>query len=253
AKSNKVSFESKESKYKSEHDTLSEVLKSYSEVIKRSAVINKNLKQYERILTQNVYDAVDVTQFKHRPTIVYLKEYQEIIHMESLLDTLIEALKLQSRKTCKVIRLYDNSASKKIENLPNKYMLLRNEFTNKEFNSTDFIAKVGDHSEVLKLALENALGTDIIFVVDCKDHNQVVTVGHDLVFYLCRNEKNLDKFNLDPINTIVNNSSSKPLSWDTYPNYTKFRSKIDRFNFLTSRPIIQEIISTIELKMNGGM
>lgn len=246
-------LEGKESKYKSEHDTLDELLKSYSEVIKRSSIINKNLKQYERILTKDVYEPIDITHYKNRPVVIYLKEYQELIHTESLLETLCESLRLQSRKTCKVLRLYDSSASKRVENLPKKYTILRNEFTNKEFNCSDFIAKVGDHKDVVKLLLENAVGTDIVFILDCKDHSQVVTLGHDLVFYLCRNEKNLNKFNLDEMNTVVNNSSEKVLSWDTYERYSKFKNKIDRFNYLSSRPIIQEIISTIELKMNGGM
>lgn len=253
SKSSSEVLEGKESKYKAEHDTLDELLKSYSEVIKRSSIINKNLKQYERILTKDIYEPIDITHYRNRPTVIYLKEYQEIIHMESLLDTLCETLRLQNRKTCKVLRLYDSSASKRIENLPKKYTMLRNEFTNKEFNCSDFIAKVGDHKDVVKLLLENAVGTDIVFIVDCKDHNQVVTLGHDLVFYLCRNEKNLSKFDLDEINTIVNNSNSKPLSWDTYERYSKFKNKVDRFNYLSSRPIIQEIVSTIELKMNGGM
>lgn len=246
-------LEYKENKFKAEHSTLNDVMDSYEEVIRRSALINENLKQYERILTKDVYDIVDVTSSKSRPLIVYLKQYEELIHFNSFIDTLVDSLKFQSKYTCKVIRLYDSSRSREIDKLEGRYTILRNEFTNKEFNSSDYIVKVGSHVDVLRLMLENPLGIDIALIVDCKDHNQAVTLGHDLTFYCCRNENNIPLFSLNPLNTIVNNSKSSELSWDTYPNYSKLKNKLDRFNFLSSRPVIKNILSVIEMKMDGGI
>lgn len=251
--SSKSILEYKESKFGAEHATLNDVMDSYEELIKRSALINENLRQYERILTKDVYDIVDVTSSKTRPLIVYFKQYEELIHFNSFLNTLVESIKYQSKYTCKVIRLYDSSRSREVDKLSDRYTILRNEFTNKEFNSEDYIIKVGCHTDVIRLMLENPLGIDILLLVDCKDHNQAITLGHDLIFYCCRNENNIPLFSLNPLNTIVNNSKTSDLSWDTYPNYKKFKHQLDRFNFLSSRPVIKNILSTIEMKMDGGL
>ena len=111
----------------------------------------------------------------------------------------------------------------------------------------DFIVKYGSYIEMLELLLINKQHLDVLIIIDCKDHNEYVTLGHDLEFNLCRNEKHIENYKLSPLNTIVSNSSNTKLSWDTYEIYNDTELDNDtRLNYLTSRPVIQSLLEVLE-------
>lgn len=228
-------------------DKLSE---SHLHIIKNSETLNKNLLQYEAIITKDVYEKLTVRGYQDRPTILYFKEYEELLHFNSFIQTLYTAIRGQLHLSCKVVKLYDRSASKRLLALPPYYKIVRNNYTNSDILVDDFIAKYGSYIEMLELLLINKQHLDILIIIDCKDHNEYVTLGHDLEFSLCRNEKNLECYKLSPLNTIVSNSTHSKLSWDTYDIYDdKELDNSVRFNYLSSRPVIQSLLEVIEKAM----
>lgn len=229
-------------------DSLIEKLsESHLHIIKNSETLNKNLLQYEAIITKDVYDKLTVRGYQDRPTILYFKEYEELLHFNSLIETLYTAIRGQLHLSCKVVKLYDRSASKRLLALPPYYKIIRNNYTNSDILVDDFIVKYGSYIEMLELLLINKQHLDVLIIIDCKDHNEYVTLGHDLEFNLCRNEKHIENYKLSPLNTIVSNSSNTKLSWDTYEIYNDTELDNDtRLNYLTSRPVIQSLLEVLE-------
>lgn len=213
----------------------------YLELLDNAKTLNRTLKQFEPILSKDVYEKISLSRYTKRPSIIYLKEYQELQHLESFIDTLFQMLRYQYKHSVKVLRLHDSSSSKRLLTLSDKkYFKLKNRFLNSEVVSNDYIVKVGNYRTVLDLLLTNNNGLDILIIVDCKDHDDVVLSGQFLQLSMCRNSKYLPVFSLDPASTIVNNEKGNPLSWDTYPEYSVLTGS-DKFMFLCSRPVMQTI------------
>lgn len=233
-----------------QNSLIEKLSESHLHIIKNSETLNKNLLQYEAIITKDVYDKITVRGYQDRPTILYFKEYEELLYFNSFIETLYTSIRGQLHLSCKIVKLYDRSASKRLLVLPPYYKIIRNNYTNSDILVDDFIAKYGSYVKVLELLLINKQHLDILIIVDCKDHNEYVTLGHDLEFSLCRNEKHIESYRLSPLNTIVNNSSNTKLSWDTYELYSD--TELDnetKFNYLSSRPVIQSLLEALEKVM----
>lgn len=221
----------------------------YFNLLESATAMNRSLRQYEVILTKDIYTKVQLNRYPNRPKILYLKTYEDLIHMNSFIEVLYEMFKLQGRLNVKVLRLYDSSSSREVLALPTQYVLIQNEFVKRDVIVNDFIAKVGGHREILDIILTNHSGLDLLIIVDCKDHSDTAISGQSLQLALCRNEKHLPVYNLDPEMTVVNNSLDSELSWDHYPEYNNL-SNDDRFLFLSSRPVMQSIFEMEKLFNN---
>lgn len=231
-----------------QEETVERVLRAHANMLERAKETDRNLEQYEVILSKNVYSKVSLHKYENPPIVIYFKNYQELIHLESFILTLYNMINGQLRLSCKVLRIYDNSASQMIKPTKNKYMMLTNKFSIDDIYSNDFILKYGDYTKVLDILFNNELNLDILLIFDFKDKDDIVTLGHSATFNMCRNENNIDAFNLTHTNTIVNNSfSGRALSWDTYEEYLELPDTEERFLYLSNKPVMQEISKTIEM------
>ena len=214
---------------------------NYLDLIGKAANLNSSLKQYEVILAKDVYDKIDVTRYNTRPNIIYLKEYEELNNMDLLLETLVNMFKYQHRMSVKVLMLFDSSHSKRVMTLPKNYATVTNKFYRRTLLSNDYIAKVGAYKEILETFLINETNLHVLIVVDCKSHLDTVLSGMFLMLPMCRRESSLEIFGLDPKATIVNDAPNNRLSWDNYSAIDSMQSDADKFLYLSSRTLIQDI------------
>jgi hypothetical protein len=221
-------------------DYSKELERSYHEMISNAINLNRTLKQYESILSKDVYDKIILSKYVNRPSIIYLKEYEELLHLNSLLSTMAEMFKFQYKKSVKVLRLYDSSRSRRVLTIPKYYEVIQNKFVRRSVIANDFLVKVGNYTRVLDLLLTNHSGLDILIIVDCKDHSDVVLTGTALYLNMCRNIMNLPAYGLDKASTIVNNEKGNSMSWDNYEQYHLMDNQ-EKFLFLSSRPVMQNI------------
>lgn len=207
--------------------------------LEHSLEMNKTLSQYEVILARDVYDKVNLSRYTSKPNIIYIKVYEELIYMDSFLETLSEMFRYHGRMGVKLLRLFDSSASKKVLAIPSYYKKIENEFTNKDLVNSDFLYKVGPYRTVLDNLLTNSSGVGLLIIVDQKDHADTVISGASLQLATCRSNKRMSLYGLDPRMTIVNDGIGE-LSWDYYPEFSTLTDR-ERFLFLSSRPVMQAI------------
>jgi hypothetical protein len=222
-----------------------ELERLYIDITTKAVELNTSLRQYESILSRDVYDKVQLSRYPNRPRIIYLKEYEEIAHFNSFITTLFETFRHHSRDSVKVIRLYDSSSSKKILTLPNYYKQIQNTFSRRDVVSSDFIVKVGGYREILDLLFTNHNNLDVLILVDCKDHTETVISASPVQLAMCRNPEHIPVYNLDAETTIVSSGDSD-MVWDHYENYKSMNAQ-DKFLFLSSRPVIQNIFERDKL------
>ncbi len=247
----KSEMEDSKRKLNSEIDTSNKLISEYSKVVKEVSEESKHLKQYEMILTKDVYTKMVTSEYQKPPFIVYLKEYDELIHFNRFLWTLSNSIYFQLKKSVKVLKLFDSSASKRILKTPKYYKVIGNEFKSSDVLANDYLCKSGDHTVVLDMLLTNTINLDVLIIVDCKDHDDIVVLGSDITFNLCRNISNLPVYNLSSMNTIVNNARDYELSWDSYKQYPNLRTNEDKLLFLSAKPVIKGILESIEIGMGG--
>ena len=221
---------------------------SYAEMLAKAHELNLNLQEYEHILTKDIYDKLKLHNYPNRPQIIYLKEYEELNHLYSLINTLFEVFRIQGKNSVKVLQLLDSTKCNRAKVLPEYFTLIENGYLLKDVITNDFICKIGDYSRILDTLLTNRASLDVLIIVDCKDYNDTVIGGSFLQFNMCRNVKHLENYGLIPENTIVNNSDNDLfLSWDHYVNYNDFEDNDEKFLFLSSQPIIQKILELSQI------
>lgn len=239
-------------KVSTQQETVDRVLHAHADLLKRAYKMDKNLEQYETILSKNVYTKIMVSNYENPPIVLYFKNYQELIHLESFILTLYNAIRVQLRLSCKILRLYDNSASVLLKPVKQRYQVLHNKFNVDSIYRNDFLVKYGDYSKVLDLLFENELQLDVLLIFDFKDKDDIVTLGNSATYNMCRNETNIDFFNLTKSNTIVNNSyEGNRLSWNTYEEYYELRDEEERLLHLANKPVIKDILKNIEMCTGG--
>lgn len=224
----------------------------YSQLIDSSITLNRTLKEYEVVLTRNIYTKLDVHNYGNRPDIIYIKEYEDLPELDSLLDTLFNVFRIQMQKSVKVLRLYDNSGNRKLAVLPDYYNVILNKYTSSDISSNDFLAKTGDYLNVLDSLLMNRINLDVLIIVDCKDHNDTVLTGSALQLCTCRDREHMEAFGLKGDNTIVYGDdgsqndtevnlapNSAPMMWG---DYDFDGTNNEQFVFYSSRPVIKKIL-----------
>lgn len=237
------------------------VLKDYKKVIQSSIGLNKSLQQYEISITRNIYQKINLHAYGNRPSIIYLKEYEELPQVDLLVETLRNVLRLQDQKSVKVLRLYDNSGNRKVDVLPGYYKVIYNKYHVMDVLAEDYLCKTGDYGKILDILLTNKINVDVLIIVDCKDHNDIVLDGVSLQFNLCREVEHARKFGLLPANTILSgdidvqehessdNDHASAMSdaeedylyWGPYE--TSSLSKEEEFAFLSARTVIGRMLT----------
>ncbi|MEY8333119.1 hypothetical protein AALB53_08445 [Lachnospiraceae bacterium 47-T17] len=225
------------------------VLEDYRDVIKSSVALNKSLQQYEISMTRNIYRKFNLHVYNNRPSILYFKEYEELPQLDLLIETLTSIFRLQEQKSVKVLRLYDNSGNRKVDVLPEYYKVIFNRYYSKDILASDYICKTGDYSKVVDTLLTNRINVDVLIIIDCKDHNDIILDGLSLQFCLCRDEIHAKKWGLLPENTILGGDTSVDEKEQIDSDYLRWGPySIDNFNkeeefaFLSSRATIMKLL-----------
>lgn len=205
---------------------------------------HNKLKDYKIIFSGDFYDVVDLAKYKKKPKIIYFKEYQDFLHLESFISTLSNIIKIQRKSSFKVVRLHDPCDIHRI-NVAKSYDYLEvdGKFLASDVINHDYILSYGNYMKLFDLILNSPL--DYLIVVDCKKLDNVVFLGNYLKLNLCRNASAIDTLHLLEYSTIVNNSD-RVLSWDTYDRYGEFIRDNDLFTYLSSRPVMQRLNSMLD-------
>ena len=216
--------------------------KGYKDVLLKAGKLNKTLKEYEVYLTKDIYTKINLHNYSNKPHVIYIKEYEELIHFNSFIETLTEVFRIQGKRSVKVVRLFDSSGNRKLTTLPSYYKRFYGSFLTKDVVNADYLCKSGDYMELLDILLVNRANLDLLIIIDSKDYNDTVISGSVLQLNVCRNRKHLADLGLVEDNTIVNDYDEENyLSWGHYPEFNSFANDEDRFLFLSSRPVIKKV------------
>lgn len=217
------------------------LMASYREIIKDAKRMNRSLKRFESIFTQDVYDKIRLHDYVNRPLVLYFKEYEDFIGLDSMIETLVSVFKLQERKSVKVVRLFDSSSSKKILTVPTYYKVLHNHYLGSDIIGSEFICKSGNYKHLLDKILLNEVGLNVLIIVDSKDYEDIVISGTTGYFSLCRSQEHADAFGLSEKNTLINfGDDDSERVWSNYE--TTGMSNNEKMVFLSSKPIIRNIL-----------
>ena len=205
---------------------------------------HNKLKDYKIIFSGDLYDVIDLGKYKKKPKIIYFKEYQDFIHLESFISTLSNIIKIQKGRSFKVVRLHDSCDIHRINVARSyDYLEVNGKFLASEVINNDYILSYGNYIKLFDVILNSPL--DYLIVVDCKKLDNVVLLGNYMKLNLCRNEAAIETLNLLEYSTIVNNSK-RVLSWDTYDRYGEFLNDNDLFSYLSSRPVMKRLSTMID-------
>lgn len=227
------------------HQTNETLMSELVSLISQYNTHYETLKDYKIMFTEDIYDTIILNNYKDRPNIIYFKEYTEFLHFESFIETLKGIFEFQMNASVKVVRLHDSCDLHRIKILKDRYLTVDNKFLSSDVINNDFILCYGNYVKLFDVILSSKL--DYLVVIDCKKFDNVVLIGDYLKLNLCRNSKDLDALGLDSYNTIVNNSSETIMSWDTYERYNEFIEDVDRFTYLSSRPVMQKLFELISI------
>lgn len=232
--------------YVSSSDTIRQkVISEYNQLILEVNKTNKQLSQFNVLLNKDIYTKVLTEKYKHCPIILYFKEFEELIHLESFINTLYDTFRLKLQKTVKVLKIADSTYSKRINAVNPRYVkLIENTFNEKELYTNDFILKTGNHLKVMDCLLKNAISYDILIVIDQKAHADVCVIGNKVLhFNMCRNIKNAPLYSLSAETTICNNTGH-PWCWEHIGDYNNLSRDTNKlFNKLSCLPVIENILS----------
>lgn len=215
--------------------------RAYQELIGKVIKQNKLFKDFEIIFSKDLYEHVNLSQYKHKPKILYFKEYQQLMHEYSFITTVVNAIRFQGGKSCKVLRLHDSDDILRIKTLEDRYKVINNEFLESDVLANDLILSYGNYKKIMSILLTNKINLDILIIYDCKHYEDVVVNGGGVAYFnVCRNQQVAERLGLKGTNTVVNNGTS-PLSWDTYINYDEINDSSKLFEILSARDCIQRI------------
>lgn len=225
------------------YSTNESLVQEISRLVSQYSKHHNDLKNYKIMFTEDVYNIVNLSEYKKKPKVIYFKEYSEFLHLESFIDVLSNMLKLQMKSSVKVVRLHDSCDVSRIRVSEDLYHTTDGKFLVSDVITNDYILCYGNYLKLFDTILNSPL--DYLIVIDCKKFDNVVVVGEYLKFNLCRNRKDIAKLGLADYITISNNSDSI-LSWDTYDRYNEFEDKNLQFSYLSSRPVMRKLYELIE-------
>lgn len=231
----------------------SRLISGYKELIIDTEKFNKSLRRYEQIFSKDVYDKIRLYEFVDRPSVVYIKEFEDFLNIDLLIETIYNTIRLQNRKSVKVVRLFDKVSSRKIQSLPDYYTKFSNNVNMSEVFTTDFISKSGDYRKILKKLLMNDIALDVLIIVDCKDYDDIIISGNATHINLCREYEHLEAFDLQSTDTIFNFAPEGNYVWDRVYETDNLDNN-DKFIFLSSQPAVKLVLDRLrcDLEQNRG-
>ncbi len=211
-------------------------------LVNRAKALNNALERYEVALSQDFYNKASLNKYQSRPDIVYLKVFSDFDGLDLLLETLVDAFRMQGDKSVKVVRLFDSSGNRKIRLLPQYYHRLRNRYDVREVIDNDFLCKSGDYNNLMGRLLTNKYGLNVLIVVDEKDNDDVIFSGSYLQYNLCKCVQDAEILGLAQNTTVVNEVHPSWLNWQVVD--LSGYSKKEAFLKLSSRKVVQNVVTT---------
>lgn len=221
----------------------------HSKLLTNIVDMNVSLRDYETILSKGVYDKLVLSKYSNAPMILYIKNYEELLHVDSFIFTLFNMFTMQAKLSCKVLRLHDND-EKIFRTIPANYTIIENKFVESDVISNDFLLRCGDYRTILDILLLNKSRLELLIIVDFKNHLDSVISGDCPVFNLCRDKKHIDCFGLREDNTIVSPTRlgevEETLCWEDVTQYTHFETVQDKFLALSTNGAIIQIYNIVK-------
>lgn len=200
------------------------------------------LKQFETVLSRDIYTKLNINDYHKRPEIIYLKVFKDFNGIELLFETLVDVLRIQKRKSVKILRLYDSSGCRSMKLVPSYYTQLRNHFGADQIVTNDFLVKSGDYFNLMDRLLSNKYNLDVLIIIDYKDYDDVILRGNYASLSLCDTVEHARLFGLNQNFTIVGEESTEWHGWNDIS--VEGLSREDAFIKLSSLPPIKLIIET---------
>lgn len=213
-------------------------------LVNRAEKQTQILKQFETVLSRDIYTKLNINDYHKRPEIIYLKVFKDFEGLELLLETLIDTFRIQKQKSVKVVRLYDSTGCRSMKLVPSYYTQLRNHYSADQITTNDFLVKSGDYFNLMDRLLSNKYNLDLLIILDFKDFDDVILRGNYASFSLCDTVKHARLFGLNQNFTIVGEKSEEWHGWSDIN--VEGLSKEDAFIKLSSMPSIKLIIEMSE-------
>lgn len=222
----------------------------YTKILRDSFKLYNTLQEYEGILTRDIYEKVDLGKYNTKPLVLYFKEYEEILNFQYFVQTLYELFRMHEKNSVKILMLFDSKTSRRMKVLPDYVKQIHNKYMTRDVLMNDFIAKSGDHRQILDLLLTNKILLNFLIIIDCKNYNDVTITGSYLPFNLCREPAHLQSYELSLDNTIVSYPvEGSQLVFDEVR--TDLATKEDTFLYLSNKEVFQRILELTRIFQKG--
>lgn len=232
-----------------ERQELGMLYAEHSKLLTDIVDMNVSLRDYETILSRGVYDKLMLSKYSNAPMILYIKNYEELLHMDNFIFTLFNMFTIQARLSCKVLRLHDND-EKIFRTIPANYKIIENKFMESDVISNDFLLRCGDYRTILDILLLNKSRLELLIIVDCKNHLDSIITGDCPVFNLCRDKNHIQAFGLREDNTVTSSTrlgeSGEGLCWEDVTQYQEYESGTDKFLTLSTNGAIIQIYNIVK-------
>lgn len=223
----------------------------YKNILADSYSLNHALRDYEGILSKEMYKKINLSEYQDRPLILYFKEFEELLGFDMFISTLYEIFRMQNKNSVKVLMLFDSYTAMRMRVLPDYFTTLYNSYNTRQVILCDFLAKSGDASGVLDQLLRNKENLNVLLIFDCKSLPDTVLSGQYLQFNICRDCRHLAAYDLVDENTIVNGHGGVNYLEFDHAQYERelpnFVNQTEKFLYLSSQQIYQNILTLTKL------
>lgn len=225
---------------------LDSITNSYDNLVKQVLEQRRVLKDAKIAFDMDFYEKINTSEYFNRPKILYFKEYQPMSYEDSFINTLLRMFKEQGNMSCKVVRLHDKYDLVRIKYLEDKYTLIDSAFRESDVINADKILSYGNYKKLMDMLLTNKSNLDLLIIYDCKKLNTLVLRDNFTYYNVCCNEVVAKKLGLKEGNTVCNDATHYPLSWDYLDKYYDFKNDNDRFRYLASTDVMTRIYKSIK-------
>lgn len=220
----------------------SEMKKKYSDLRDKVELINQNARELNLINYKDIYTKVIMSKYNKAPAIIYIKEYMPLFNDYAFLEVLYQAIRMQLHKSVKVIKLMDNQAIRMAGAIPESFKDLGSKYNYNDVLVNDLLVKFGKYSDVMDILLRNQMNVSVLVVYDAKDCSDTILSGMYKGFCVCREYSQINKFRLNPANTITSTGEGDTLKWSAI-DYARGMQDLIR---LSSEEAIVSIMQAVE-------
>lgn len=220
--------------------------KYVDDLMKQTIKVNKSLKDYSFLCQKNIYDKVNLENFKNKPNIIYFKEYGEFLHLDTFIQTLAEVMKIQFDLPTKVLWIMDKNNPIRLSYIPEYYTIFSDGvYTKPLIHISDYMCTTGGYEEIMRVLCDNQSFTSNLIIVDSKLVNDTILFSSDILkIDLCRSKSKIRAYSLFSDRTVTNGNDEGEMEWGHYYDYETLEEE-DRFLFLSNRPVIKNITDII--------